>query len=499
MKKLTRNMAAAGLITCLGAFNLATMAVAQTVPAAVVPAATADGANAIPAQTAQGLETIAYSEAIQAMVFTLPLFITERERLARAKLTKVGEGRNPLEAPINQIGHFQRWVTAAAKNLPISPNNDTLYSGAVLDLEAEPIILQTPDITDRFFTVEITNAYIDNQPYMISSRVNGGKAATLAIVGPNWKGTLPAGMQMLRATTNIAMMGPRIRINGEDDVPAAIKYQNQMTLTTLSDYLKGVGPMPAKAPAARARPDYKDEFAYFRRMADLLAESPPLAQDAAAAELMKHIGVVAGKPFNPEALLPQARAGLLRAIKDLPALRDGIRFSRGVETPNRWRSNPDGGRYGLNYASRAEMALVGLMSNDAEEATYLQTFVDSEGAAMNSRNNYVLHLTPAQIPKVLKNGFWSITMYDAYRFQYAENPINRYKIGNLDKLKANADGSIDIYLQPNSPGADRESNWLPSPSGDKDFKTTIRIYAPAPGESDWSRLSQFPGIRKVAN
>ena len=495
MNKLARNMAASGLITWLGVCNVPTVAMAQT---SATGKATAT-ATAIPAQTAQGLETIAYSEAIQAIVFTLPLFITERERLQRARISKVGEGSNPLVAPLNQIGHFQRWVTAADKNLPISPNNDTLYSGAVLDLEAEPIILQTPDVLDRFFTVEITNAYIDNQPYMISSRVNGGKAATLAIVGPNWKGSLPAGMQMLRVSTNIAMMGPRIRINGEDDVPSAIKYQNQMTLTALSDWSKGPGATAPKAPAARLRPEYTDEFAYFRRMAELLTESPPLPQDAAAAELMKHIGVVAGKPFKPEELLPQARAGLLRAIKDLPALRDGIRYSRGVETPNHWRTNPDGGRYGLNYASRAEMALVGLMSNDAEEATYLQTFVDSDGAAMNSRNNYVLHLTANQIPRVLKNGFWSITMYDAYRFQYAENPIKRYKIGNLDKLKANADGSVDIYLQSRTPGADRESNWLPAPADDKDFKTTIRIYAPAPGESDMARLSQFPGIRKVAN
>ena len=493
MNNFVRSRVAAGLITCLGAAGIPSLSLAQTTGTA--PATTAS----IPAQTAQGLETIAYSEAIQAMVFTLPLFITERERVQRASITKVGEGSNSLVAPINQIGHFQHWVTAEDKNLPISPNNDTLYSGAVMDLEAEPIILQTPDIVDRFFTVEITNAYIDNQPYLISSRANGGKAATLAIVGPNWKGTLPAGMQMLRVSTNIAMMGPRIRINGEDDVPAAVRYQNQITLTLLSDWIKGAGPVLAKAPAARPRPNYQDEFAYFRRMADLLRESPPLAQDAAAVELLKHIGLEAGRPFEPEKLLPQARAGLLRAIKDLPALRDGIRFSRGVETPNHWRTNPDGGRYGLNYASRAEMALVGLMSNDADEATYLQTFVDSDGAAMNSRNDYVLHLKAEQIPKVLKNGFWSITMYDAYRFQFAANPIHRYKIGNLDKLKTNTDGSIDIYLQAKTPGAERESNWLPSPSGDKDFKTTIRIYAPAPGESDMARLNQFPGIRKIAN
>ena len=329
MNNFVRSRVAAGLITWLGAAGIPSLSLAQTTGTA--PATTAS----IPAQTAQGLETIAYSEAIQAMVFTLPLFITERERVQRASITKVGEGSNPLVAPINQIGHFQHWVTAEDKNLPISPNNDTLYSGAVMDLEAEPIILQTPDIVDRFFTVEITNAYIDNQPYLISSRANGGKAATLAIVGPNWKGTLPAGMQMLRVSTNIAMMGPRIRINGEDDVPAAVRYQNQITLTPLSDWIKGAGPVLAKAPAARPRPNYQDEFAYFRRMADLLRESPPLAQDAAAVELLKHIGLEAGKPFEPEKLLPQARAGLLRAIKDLPALRDGIRFSRGVETPNR--------------------------------------------------------------------------------------------------------------------------------------------------------------------
>ncbi|WP_197047128.1 DUF1254 domain-containing protein [Paucibacter sp. KBW04] len=452
---------------------------------------------AIPAQTAQGLETLAYAQAVQAIVFSYPLFISERERVQREKISSIGAGANPLVAPLNQFGHMRRLVTAAVKNLPVSPNNDTVYSGAVLDLSEQPIVLQTPDILDRFFTVQIANAYIDNLPYKISSRTNGGRASTLAIVGPNWQGKLPEGMQTLRANTNIVMVAPRIRVDDDSDLPTVLAYQSRMSLTALSDWAKGPGATTPKPPALRKRPAYADEFAYYRRMVDLLTENPPLAQDAAAVESMKQLGIQAGKPFDPLTLHPQARAGMLRALKDLPAITDGIRYSRGVETPNHWRTNPEGGRYGLNYVSRAEMALVGLMSNDAEEATYLQTFVDNKGEQMNSANNYVLHLQAQDIPKLIKNGFWSLTMYDAYRFQYAENPINRFKIGNRDKLKFNADGSLDIYIQEKSPGQALESNWLPAPAGAKDFKTTLRIYGPAEGQSEMAVLSTFPGIQKV--
>ena len=350
---------------------------------------------------------------------------------------------------------------------------------------------------DRFITVEVANAYIDNEPYMISSRVNGGRAATIAFVGPNWKGKLPPGMKMQRLSTDIAMIALRIRVDNDADLPAVRDYQSKMSLTALSDWKNGPSSTPPKAPPPRLRPEYTDEFAQFRRAADLLTEHPPRPMDAAAVEIMKHIGLEAGKPFKPEALSPQVRAGILRALKDGPALTDAIRYSRGVETPNHWRTNPDGGQYGYNYLSRAEMALVGLMSNDAVEATYLQTFVDGDGNQMNGRNNYVLHLTAAQIPKLGKNGFWSLTMYDAYAFQYVANPINRFKIGVRDKLKYNADGSLDIYIQAKSPGADLESNWLPAPE-DKDFKTTIRIYSPGEGEWKMERLNQFPPIRKVA-
>jgi hypothetical protein len=481
----------ASLVACLASTSLSQYAAADTGPQ--LPATTPGLSPA----ASQGLEAIAYSEAVQALIFTYPLVIVERERVQRATINTLGAGSNPLVAPINQFGHMRRLVTSAIKNLPISPNNDTVYSGALLDLKEQPIILRTPDVLDRFITVEVSDAYIENAPYLVSSRVNGGRAATIAFVGPNWHGKLPPGMQEQRMPTDIGIIALRIRVDNDADLPIIRGYQDKMSLTALSDWKNGPSATPPKASATRPRGEYTDEFAYFRRLAELLTESPPGAKDAAEVAVMEHIGLKAGKPFNPDVLSPEARTGLLRALKDSPAIIDAFRYSRGVETPNHWRTNPGGGRYGYNYVARAEMALVGLVQNDNEEATYRQTFLDGDGAQLNGKNNYVLHLTAAEIPKLGHNGFWSITMYDAYAFQFVANPINRFKLGSHDKLKYNKDGSLDIYIQAKSPGADLETNWLPAPE-DKDFKTTIRIYSPGEGEWKMERHNQFPGIRKVA-
>jgi hypothetical protein len=380
----------------------------------------------------QGQEQLAYSAAVQAYVFTLPLFIIERERLRRERLKSPVP--NEPAAPINQLGHMNKLATATG-DLPYSPNNDTVYTGAVLDLEKEPIILQTPAILDRYMSVQVTDAYVQNQPYLISSRVNGGQSATVAFVGPDWKGSLPAGMQMQRLPTNIAFLAVRIRVNNQTDLEAVHKYQQGMSLTALSDWNGKPSAMPPKAPPERKRGDYKGDFAYFKRMAELLSESPPLKRDEGIIEIMRRIGIEAGRPFNPAMLSPAVRAGILRAEKDIPALQDAIRLNRGVETLNHWRVDPNGGQFGLDYVARAELALVGIIMPDNEESSYLQTFVDGDGNSLTGDNKYVLHLNANQIPKTGELGFWSLTVYDARNRRPRQAQIQRRRFpGHLPAI-----------------------------------------------------------------
>lgn len=442
---------------------------------------------------AEGAEAIAYSNAVQAYIFTIPLFIMERERARRENLT----APIPLEptGPINQFGHLRK-LSNADGVMPYSPNNDTPYSGLIFDLRDEPLVLHLPAVTDRYVSFQITDGYLNNMPYVMSSRVNGGQKKDVVLVGPNWTGKLPEGMEVMRIPTNVGIVAGRIRVGDDSEMPLINKYQDQMSSTSLSDWTGKQTGKPAKAPPARNRKPYPGDFGYFKTMADLLAESPPsLPRDAAMVQTLKSIGIVIGKAFNPDALDPAVRAGILRAEKDGPILRDSISLSRGVETPNRWRYYADGaGSYGHDYLTRAETAIVGLIGSSREEAVYLQTFVDGDGNLMNSKNNYVMHLTKDQIPKTGKMGFWSFTMYDAKIFQFAKNPLNRYKLGNLDNLKYNADGSVDLYFQSESPGAALESNWLPSPK-DRDFKLTMRVYVPIEDEGTPARYNQYPPIK----
>ena len=290
----------------------------------------AAGADRLPRDI--GAEALAYSAAVQAFVVTLPLVIVERERARREHLTE--SASNQPTAPINQIGHMAR-ITVASREMPYSPNNDTVYSGALLDLRAEPMILHAPDIFDRYCTFQMADAYIKNTPYTVSTRVNGGKSANVALVGPNWTGELPEGMPVVRFPTLYGLIAARIRVDNQDDADSIVAPLHKQT--TLSDW-KGGPDKLAMPPAPLNRPVYTDEFAYFRRAAELMTECPPMAADAAAVEIMKRIGMEAGKPFDPDALDANVRAGVLRAAHDIPAMTDAIRLTRGIETPNRWRT-----------------------------------------------------------------------------------------------------------------------------------------------------------------
>jgi hypothetical protein len=432
---------------------------------------------------------------VQAYIFAFPLVITERERLRRERLT--APVANEPAAPINQLGHMTQLATAAG-DLPYSPNNDTVYTGIALDLSAEPMILHMPNIRDRYVSVQVADAYIENQPYIYSTRVNGGRSVNIAFVGPDWTGRLPRGVTEARIPTNLVSVAVRIAVRDEVDVVNVRRYQEAMSITALSAWRGRPSTTQPAPPAPRTRTAYEGEFAYFRRVADLMMDNPPPTTHVAMYEMMRRIGIGPGQPFNPDNLDAATRAGVLRAERDGPMLINLIRRSRGTATPTGWTANRASENNDFDYPTRAGNALVGLMGNDPEEALYFNNFFDITGQPLHGGRGYRVHFAADDIPETGNLGFWSLTMYDAERFQFVANPIDRYAIGSRDALVRNADGSIDIYVQPTAPGGERDANWLPSPASG-DFKLTLRIYMPTLALVDAYRAStlRVPPIEPV--
>ncbi len=423
---------------------------------------------------ARGLEALAYSTALQTYLFAYPLFITERERLRREKLN----APVPFEpaAPINQLGHMTA-ISSAKGDLPFSPNADTVYTGISLDLTKEPVILDMPSIKDRYAVVQVVNAYVENVPYDYSPRTNGCDQTYIAFVGPDWKGTLPEGVKERRLDTNLGGIAVRIAAKDEADLEIVRRYQAQMSLTPLSEWNNGPSGKLATPPAPRPRNTYTGDFAWFKEAADLMAENPPPANHKTIATTLWRIGITPGKPFTPETLDPATRQGILRAEQDGPAMIEYLFKNRGRKFPNGWDTARYSRDFTSDYAARAAAALVGLMGNDPEEAIYLYTYFDSNGDPLDGAKPYRIHIPADRIPATSNIGFWSITMYGGRSFQFVDNPLNRYCVSSRDTLKANADGSVDIWIQGEAPGGAKDSNWLPSPKGGP-FRVTFRIYSP---------------------
>ena len=422
----------------------------------------------------EGLDALAYSYALQAYLYTYPLFITDREVRRREQLE--GPVKNAPIAPINRLGHLQA-LADADSNMPYSPNNDTLYTGIALDLTDGPIILHMPEIKDRFAVVQVTNAYVENQPYRYSPRVNDGDAASLAFTPPGWDGQLPEGVEQVPMDTNYAFMAVRIAIDGEHELDVVRGYQQQMSLTSLADWGKEDPAQPA-IPAPREQKTYDGPFAHMKKAADLLAQNPPPARHQAINASLWRVGLRPGEAFDPDTLDDVTRRAVLRAIEDGPKVIDYLSRNRGKTFPNGW----DAGRYAddivFDYAARAAMALVGLMGNDPEEAIYLYTYFDSEGQLLDASKRYRMHFEPGQTPAIQELGFWSVTMYDGKTYRFVHNEIDRFSVGSRSGLKYNDDGSLDIYIQPEAPDAEHVSNWLPSAESGS-FRVTFRIYGPA--------------------
>jgi hypothetical protein len=441
--------------------------VAQTLAPTTSQAASGASGNATGEMEKRSMEGIE-----QAVIYGLPLVLMD---LTMKRFTNARHASG-LAAPVNQFAHAPIFPPATFKNV-VRANVDTLYSSAFLDLSSEPVVLSVPDTNGRYYLLPMMDAWT-NVFATPGARTTGTKAGAFAITGPDWTGRLPRGMQQIKSPTNMVWILGRTQTNGPEDYSAVHAIQAGYKLVPMAQFGKSyVTPDGAVDENADMKTPPVEQLQhmtgaeFFAALARLLKSNPPPAADAPMLARLAAIGVTPGRPFDSSKLDPAVAKGLEEAVPRALALLH--KQARQMGTPvNGWRiPEMNIGAFGTDYQMRAYIALIALGANLPQDALYPTTFTDGDGKPLNGDNRYVLRFDKDLTPPV--RAFWSVTMYNPQSF-FVENPINRYAISSWMPLKQNADGSLDVYIQHDSPGAAKEANWLPAPAGG--FNITLRMY-----------------------
>ena len=411
---------------------------------------------------------------VDAYVYGYPLVTMEMTRRVMTNVATPGE----RYAPMGQLARMRRYPTARDRDVA-APNADTLYTMAWIDLSKEPVILRIPDMNGRYYLVSMIDGYTNvfQDP---GSRTTGSGGQAYVITGPGWKGRIPDGMTEYKSPTNLVWIVGRIYSSGTNqNLKAARALQDQITLTPLSASDKPITPPLGRVDPhvdmqtpVRDQVNALDAAAYFKLLARLMNDNPPAATDAPMMQRMEKLGIFPGKDFNASTLSPT----VAQAMKNVPkAAQEKIarHFKDVGKMENGWLVPQNLGSYGTDYLRRATVASLGLGATLPEDAIYPTSEVDASGAAYDGSNKYIIHIPRGRMPPV--EAFWSLTLYDPQYF-FVPNPLNRYELSERDSLTANDDGSVDIYVQKDNPGTNKESNWLPAPAGR--FVLMLRMYEP---------------------
>ncbi|HUB46368.1 MAG TPA: DUF1254 domain-containing protein [Acetobacteraceae bacterium] len=413
--------------------------------------------------------------AIAAYIYAYPLVLMEYTRRNQTNVADVVPGK----APMNQFGHRATFPDATFTAV-VRPNADTLYSTLWFDVSNQPLLITVPDSGGRYYLLPMMDMWTDifDSP---GARTTGTGPQLLAIVGPHWQGKLPATATMIRSPTAIGWIIGRTETNGPADFDNVHKFQAALTAVPLGQWGKPSTPAKGKVDASidmNTPPDDQvdrlNPQAFFSLFCALTALSPPHANDYPILHQMHRIGIDPGKPFSRASLSPEARQAISEAW---PIARQRIidASNRSSSLVNGWRIRLTAiGTYGTDYLQRASVAYSGLGANTTEDAVYPTALTDGSGNKLSSDHRYVMHFAKDKLPPV--RGFWSLTMYNDKQL-FAANPLNRYAIGDRDKLAFNPDGSLDLYVQRESPGAEKAANWLPAPASG-DFTMNLRLYWP---------------------
>jgi hypothetical protein len=429
-----------------------------------------------------------------AYIYGYPLVTMEMTRRVITNVASLQGSRGPM----GQIIKLRQYPDASFRDVT-APNADTLYTTAFFDVGKEPWVLSIPDMKDRYYLMPMLDGWTDVFE-VPGKRTTGTGSQTYAITGAGWSGALPAGVKEYKSPTSIVWLLGRIYCTGTpEDYAAVHALQDEVKLVPLSAYGKPYTPPPGtvdpsidmKTPV-RDQVNRMDAVAYFTLLAQLMKTNPPAPADAAELAKFVRIGLVPGKDFDASKL----KADFVDRISQIAFDRIMLQFkvSKDLKDVNGWGYTTKAGLYGTDYLFRAFVTAIGLGANRPQDAIYPTSLKDTEGNAYDGANRYVMRFAKGQLPPV--QGFWSLTMYDSGYF-FVSNPINRYSISARQKLKFNPDGSVDLYIQKDSPGADKETNWLPTPAGK--FILMLRLYWPH--EHDPSIIDgswKIPTVQKVS-
>ena len=388
--------------------------------------------------------------------------------------------QNPeFKAPWNQIVNIPRVYTPADTAIQ-TPNSDTPYSFVGMDLRAEPIVLTVPPIEKkRYYSIQLIDAYTFNFDY-IGSRATGNEGGSYMIAGPNWKGETPKGVKkVFRSETEFVFAVYRTQLFKPDDIDNVKKVQAGYKAQTLSAFLGQPAPKAAPAidfikPLSPAEEKTSPEF--FNILNFVLQFCPTNPSETELMARFAKIGVGAGKIFDASKLSPEMKTAIEQGTGDAWAAFGGLEkeFAAGKVTSG----DVFGTREFLknNYLYRMGAAVLGIYGNSKQEAMYPFYAVDEAKQKLTGANRYTVRFAPGQLPPV--NAFWSLTMYEMPQSLLVANPINRYLLNSpmLPQFSKDADGGLTLLVQNESPGKDKESNWLPAPKGP--FVMAMRLYWP---------------------
>jgi hypothetical protein len=387
---------------------------------------------------------------------------------------------NPeFKAPWNQIHNVPRVYTPADTAIQ-TPNSDTPYSMVGMDLRAEPMVLTVPPIEkDRYYSIQLIDAYTFNFAY-IGSRATGNDGASFLIAGPNWKGEAPKGVKdVIRSETEFVIAAYRTQLFNSSDLDNVKKVQAGYKAQTLSAFLGTAAPKAAPVidfikPITPAEERTSPQF--FNILNFVLQFCPTDPSETELIERFARIGIGGGKTLDPSKLSPEMKKAVEQGMADAWADFNGL--TKQIDAGKVTSGDLFGTREYLknNYLYRMAAAVLGIYGNSKQEAMYPVYAVDANGQKLNGANAYTLRFAAGDLPPV--NAFWSLTMYEMPASLLVANPINRYLINSpmLPQLKRDADGGLTLYVQHDSPGKDKESNWLPASSGP--FTMFMRLYWP---------------------
>lgn len=452
--------------------------------AAVTAAGTLQISSVATAQTAPISEQEVLSIATDAYIYFYPLVTMD---VTRKQLTNMQPGAG-LGGPANTFANIPAFPTADMKAV-VRPNFDTLYSSGYLDMTKEPVVVSVPDTAGRFYLIPMLDMWSDvfASP---GSRTTGTQAGNFLIVPLNWRPDLrdrlveelklPKDTQVIHAPTPHVWIIGRTKTDGPSDYPAVHKIQAGYRITPLSDWGKPAKPVEAtidpsidmKTPP-KVQVDTMAAGKYFAYASEILKINPPHDTDQPIIAQMKRIGIEPGKSFDAARADPAVRKAMDAAPEAAQKLM-AWKVATLARVANGWSMNTDTmGVYGNYYLKRAVVAQLGLGANLPEDAIYPLNLADDTGKPLDGAHKYTISFDKGSAPPV--NAFWSITLYDPDGFQVA-NSLNRFAVSSWMPFKTNADSSLTLHFQNESPGADREANWLPAPKGA--FNLTMRLYAP---------------------